>query len=280
MVSGGPQESSMQSPRPVFPANDLIEALPRRDRVHLLAGCERVPLVFADVIAEPGKRIRQVYFPTTGFVSLLTPGDDCASLGVGRVGREGMVGITLLLGVDVSPLRALVQGTGTALRMDAAPFLREVAGSDALQRELNRYLYLPTVQLAQTAACTHFHLLEERLARWLLMTHDRVHADEFHLTHELIAMMLGVRRVGVTRAAGGLQRRRLIRYHRGSITILDRSGLEAAAYGCYRSSRSLHDRILGEAGTESRAPSSRSTSSLGDEAGPSPRAVGASRGGD
>lgn len=242
----------MQSTRSAPPANDLIEALPRKDREHLLIGCERVHLVFLDVIAEPGKRIRHVYFPTEGFVSLLTPSDGCESLEVGLVGNEGMVGMTLMLGVDVSPLRALVQGTGTALRMDAAPFLRVVAGSDALQRELNRYLYVSTVQLAQTAACTHFHLLEERLARWLLMTHDRARADEFHLTHELIAMMLGVRRAGVTRAAGGLQRRRLIRYHRGSITILDRSGLEAVACGCYRSAKSLHDRILGKIGAESR----------------------------
>jgi CRP-like cAMP-binding protein len=270
----------MQSTRIAPPANDLIEALPRRDREHLLAGCERVPLVSSDVIAEAGQGIREVYFPMAGFVSLLTPSDDCASLAVGLVGREGMIGIALMLGVDVSPLRALVQGTGTALRMEAAPFLREVAGSDALRRELNRYLYVSTVQLAQTAACTHFHLLEERLARWLLMTRDRAHADEFHLTHELIAMMLGVRRVGVTKAAGGLQRRRLIRYHRGSMTILDRTGLEAAACGCYRSARSLHDRILGKTGAESCGAASRSSASPVDEAGRSPRSVGVSQEGD
>jgi CRP-like cAMP-binding protein len=225
--------------------NDLIAGLPRKDREHLLDGCERGELGFGDVLCEAGEPIRHVYFPTDGFISLLTSPEPSASLEVGLVGSEGMLGITVMLGVEVSPFRALVQGSGAAMRMAVPPFLDQLAGSVALQRELNRYLYVSLAQLAQTAACTHSHLLESRLARWLLMTHDRAHSDEFHLTHELLGHMLGVRRVGVTKAAGALQRRKLIRYHRGEITIRARGGLEAAACGCYQAARDVYDRFLG-----------------------------------
>jgi CRP-like cAMP-binding protein len=241
------QETAVSSKRRYRATNRLIAALPRPDRERLLAVGERVELAFADVLYEPGDRIRHVYFPDEGFISLLTPRDHCASLEVGLVGREGMLGITLMPGVDVSPLRALVQGAGVAMRVDAAVFRRELARSAALRHELNAYLYVFIAQLAQTAACTHFHLLEARLARWLLMTHDRARADEFRLTHELLAEMLGVRRVGVTKAAGGLQRRKLIRYHRGTITVIGRAGLEAASCGCYQAGCDLYERILGPA---------------------------------
>jgi CRP-like cAMP-binding protein len=225
--------------------NRLLEALPSSDRRRVVAGCETVELAFADVLYVPRERLSHVYFPTRGFISLIMPVDASASLEVGLIGNEGMFGIPLVLGVDVSPVRAVVQGAGVALRMDAAHFCREIVHSQALQREIDRYVFVHLTQLAQTAACTRFHLVEARLARWLLMTQDRAHANTFHITQEFLAFMLGVRRVGVTKAAGSLQERNLIHYSRGNITVLDRRGLKAASCGCYKADRESYDQILG-----------------------------------
>jgi CRP-like cAMP-binding protein len=224
--------------------NLLLGALSSEDRQRLTGGQTPVDLRLSDTLSEPGDRVRHVYFPIDGFISLITPGIGRAQLEIGLVGNEGMLGVPLLLGVNVSPLRALVQGSGRAWRIDAATFLREIEGSATLRAALNRYLFVFLSQLMQTATCTRFHLVGPRLARWLLMTRDRAHSNDFHVTHEFLAYMLGVRRVGVTSAASALQRRKLIRYSRGDISILDSRGLERTACACYAIDKKIYSRIL------------------------------------
>jgi CRP-like cAMP-binding protein len=215
-------------------ANSLLAALPRKDYQRLLSGFDPVTLTFGEVLYEPGKPIRHVYFPTDSLVSLLTLVEGHMALEIGLVGREGMLGIPVALGETISPVRALVQGTGTALRMTSARFRTEHSKYGSLHEELNRYIHERMVQITQTAACNRFHPVEARLARWLLMTRDRMGTNHFRHTQELLGNMLGVLRVAVTKAASALQRRKLISYRRGEINILDGKGLEAAACRCYQ----------------------------------------------
>lgn len=238
----------MPTIRSRLPSNRLLEALPRLQSRRMLDQCEAVDLKSGDILYQPDARIRHTYFPTDSFISLMIPIDGTSNLEVALIGNEGMLGSPLILGVSVSPLRAIVQGKGRALRMSAAAFDRELGRSAALRRGMHRYLQVRMCQLARAAACTRFHLVEQRLARCLLMAQDRGHSDDIHATHEILAYMLGVRRVGVTKAAHLLQRRRLIRYHRGEISILDRAGMEAAACGCYRADREMYDAVLAAPG--------------------------------
>ena len=213
--------------------NYLISRLSREEQNRFLQHCESTELVFGDILCETDQPIQYVYFPLAGFISLVISMEGHQPLEVGLIGNEGMLGATLALEVADAPLKAVVQGSGSALRMTAAQFQHELRNSPSMLSTLNRYLYVLVMQLSQTAACTHFHEIEPRLARWLLMTHDRAHADHFHLTQEYLADMLGVRRSSITIAAGKLQQQKLISYIRGDINILDRKKLEAVSCECY-----------------------------------------------
>jgi CRP-like cAMP-binding protein len=226
-------------------ANQLLAGLPQPLRNRLLGRLEPVELRLAQVLCTSGERMPYVYFPIYSFVSLIAPLDGHVGLEVGLVGDEGMVGSSLVLGIEAAPVHALVQGAGSAWRMEAAALLKELTRSPPLRQLLNRYQYVTLTQIAQTAACTRFHLVEARLARWLLMTRDRAHADRFYITHAFLSHMLGVRRAGITRAAVALRKRNLIHYSRGVLTVLDGEGLEQAACSCYTTLKNDYTRVLG-----------------------------------
>jgi CRP-like cAMP-binding protein len=227
--------------------NRLIELLPPRDRERLLASCEPFALRLGDVIYEPGLVTTHAYFPVESFISLVTVIDGSPGLEVGMVGREGMLGCNLALDVATTPFRALVQGTGLARRIGMKAFRAELARSAVLQRTVGRYVHVLMAQIADSSACLHYHQISPRLARWLLMSQDRAHASAFHVTHEFLALMLGVRRVGVTTAAVALQRAGLIDYRRGEMSVLDRAGLVEVACGCYRAQQGNYETLLGHA---------------------------------
>jgi CRP-like cAMP-binding protein len=226
-------------------ANSLIDALPRRDRRRVVGLCREVEIDPGSILCESGRPARHAYFPLSGFISIVTCRDPRPALQVGLVGNEGVLGGQLALSVSESPLRGIVQGSGIALRMPAAALRRELRASPALSRLMHRYAAVMIAQLGQTVACARFHEIEPRLARWLLMTQDRAHRPHFHLTHQRLAEMLGVRRGSVTIAAGMLQARKLISYARGDINVLDRQGLEAVSCECYARMISTYEQLIG-----------------------------------
>jgi CRP-like cAMP-binding protein len=225
-------------------ANQLIAGLPRKDRIRLLACCDEVELVLADVLCEAGSTTRHAYFPSSAYISLVTSLGSKPVLEVGMIGKEGMLGTQLALGVMAAPLFALVQGPGMAWRITAAKLSREIADSKALRASLHRYVEVTLVQLASASACLRFHDIGQRLARWLLMSQDRAGSESFHITQEFLAYMLGVRRVGITTAAVALHRQGLITYQRGAIRVLDRAALEKAACSCYATDKACYADLM------------------------------------
>ncbi|NHZ81263.1 helix-turn-helix domain-containing protein [Massilia sp. CCM 8695] len=213
--------------------NQLLAALPHADLARLSPLLEPVQVEVGEVLCEPAEPVRYIYFPHDCLISLLGVAEGRMTLEVGLVGREGMLGATVALGHDTAQTRAIVQRAGCASRMDSAKFRTEFARNPALQRVLYRYTDTLLAQAIQIAVCSRFHVLEARLARSLLITRDRLKSDKFHLTHEFLAHALGVRRVGVTKAASALQQQGLIIYSRGNIEILDVRGLAAASCKCY-----------------------------------------------
>ncbi len=230
-------------------SNTLLDGLPNKDRLDMMASCELVQLKLADVIFNAGDRIQHVYFPIDSIISLVNPVDGNVGMEVALIGNEGMLGITLMLEINVAPFRALVQGAGSALRIAAPVFLDKFERSPVLQLYLKRYICVSFSQLVQTTVCNRFHVVEERLARLLLMISDRKDSREFHITQELLAQTLGVRRVGVTIAAGSLQHKNLISYSRGNLRINDLAGLEASSCICYQTDKEIYNRILHTRGT-------------------------------
>ncbi len=224
--------------------NRLLAALPAKDYDDILTRLEPAELVFGEMLAQPWAPLTHVYFPVRSFVSMIVSTDQQSKLEVGLIGNEGMLGASLVLGINESTCSAVVQGAGASWRMEAAAFQRQIATNPALDSLIKRYLHVTFVQLAQTAACTRFHRVEERLARWLLMTQDRAGSASFAITHEFLAYMLGVRRAGISEAASALQRRRLIQYRHGQLTILDRFGLESSTCACYQADQYTYARTM------------------------------------
>jgi CRP-like cAMP-binding protein len=227
------------------PRNRLLAALPPDALAQLRPRLEAVELPFHEVLHPPGEPIEAIYFPETGWFSMLAYLEDGDVAEVGLVGREGFIGLPVLLGADHDDIEAMVQAPGTVLRMDAQAFREELERIPAFRTLLLRYALVHHEQVARTAACNGRHQIDQRLARWLLMAHDRAEGDDFPMTHEFLSMMLGVRRAGVTVSAGTLQKAGFIHYERGRIAVTDRPGLESVACECYGIVRRASDRLVG-----------------------------------
>lgn len=225
--------------------NRLLAALSPKEFQELAPDLERVSLALTQVLYKPGDVIRYVYFPLDSLVSLLSAVDKRSTLEVGVVGNEGMTGIGIFLGVKTSRFQAVVQGAGLALRMNTSDLRRHSENNYRLKSLLQLYAHALLTHVSQSAACNRFHLVEARLARWLLATRDRLGKDEFQMTQDFLSNMLGVRREVVNKAAGNLQKRGLITYVRGILTILDNAELEAASCSCYEQIRAEYDNFLG-----------------------------------
>jgi CRP-like cAMP-binding protein len=224
--------------------NQLLAALPGDDYEDFFQRLEPVPMPVGQVLHEPDHPISYAYFPTTAIASLLNVMHDGAATAVAVVGYEGVIGITLFMGGETSPSRSVVHSVGHGFRMKAQVLKDEFARAGPLQHLLLRYTQALLTQMAQTAVCNRHHSLDQQLCRWLLLSLDRLHSNRLEMTQELIAHIMGVRREGVTEAAGNLQRAGLIEYHRGHIAVLDRPGLEARVCECYVAVRGEYDRLL------------------------------------
>jgi CRP-like cAMP-binding protein len=251
---GGAQKSSLLAKDAARPEassarsnphqNHLLDALPRGDFERIAAHLEVIPMGLGEVLYEPGARLRHVYFPTTSIVSLLYVMEDGASAEIAVVGNEGILGISLFMGGETTPSHAVVQSAGHGVRLKAQLLKDEFARFGPMMHLLLRYTQALITQMAQTAVCNRHHSVDQQLCRWLLLSLDRLATNELSMTQELIANMLGVRREGVTEAAGKLQEAGLIIYRRGRITVLDRPRLEARSCECYRVVKAEFDRLL------------------------------------
>jgi CRP-like cAMP-binding protein len=244
-IAARPQRDTMSSLTELRTANAVIASLPQKEGRRFAGLCDWAELTAGCTLCESNQPFQSAYFPTSGVISVVSTLDGRPPLELGLIGRDGMLGATLSLDVPVAPMQAVVQEAGVALVMNVGQLRAELRNSPRLVGAMHRYQFRLMMQLLQTAVCTHFHEIEPRLARWLLMTHDLGITDSVHFTHEFLAHTLGVRRSGVTIAAGSLQQQGFISYSRGNIRILDRAGLESAACECHRALLDKYRQVFG-----------------------------------